>query len=264
MVFANPQTYTLTVISPTTSIEAGVPNRVAYQITDPSGKVLRDFETVHDRIMHLIVVRTDLGNFQHLHPVFNHETGEFDIDIVFPTSGEYRLIADFTVAQGGSSPQKLTVVATANLTVGNSEEYQPRPVEVDTIAAKRVGDYKVAFTFPEKMHPHVPLDYSLTIQKDLQAVTDLEPYLGALGHSVILKEGTLHFIHTHPKEERHRSDSREHMHHEHDMHSMTTSTTGGPTIIFSAQFPEEGVYKVFTQFQHQSKVITAEYAILVK
>jgi hypothetical protein len=251
MVFADPQTYTLAVISPITTIEAGAPNRVVYKITDTTGKVLRDFETVHDRLMHLIVVRMDLESFQHLHPVFNSGTGEFDVDIVFPADGEYRLIADFTLAQDGNSLQKLAVVTTANLTVGNLERYQPRPVAVDTVAVKRVGDYEVSFIFPQKMHPHTPLDYSLTIHKNGPPVTDLEPYLGALGHSVILKEGTLHFIHTHPKEKQHNRDSGENMHHEHDMHSMATSTGGGPTITFSAQFPEEGVYKVFTQFQHQ-------------
>jgi len=39
-----------------------------------------------------------------------------------------------------------------------------------------------------------------SLSQNGKPVTDLEPYLGALGHSVILKEGTLDFIHAHPME----------------------------------------------------------------
>ena len=74
-------------------------------------------------------------------------------------------------------------------------------------------------------------------------MTDLEPYLGALGHSVILREGTLDFIHAHPVEE------------------VTAKQNG--TVSFIVDFPEVGKYKVFTQFQRGGKVITTNFVVSV-
>jgi hypothetical protein len=39
---------------------------------------------------------------------------------------------------------------------------------------------------------------SFEVTQGGKAVTDLEEYLGALGHVVVLREGTLDFFHTHP------------------------------------------------------------------
>ena len=52
---------------------------------------------VHEKIMHFIVIRKDLANFQHVHPDFNSSTGEFTLsNLTLPSDGEYRLFADFT------------------------------------------------------------------------------------------------------------------------------------------------------------------------
>jgi len=82
--------------------------------------------------------------------------------------------------------------------------------------------------------------------------------LGALGHSVILKEGMLDFIHTHAVE----ADSTTEGHGE---HGATIETTGaGPTISFATYFPEVGLYKIFTQFQHEGTVQTVNYTVAVE
>ena len=73
-------------------------------------------------------------------------------------------------------------------------------------------------------------------------VTNLQNYLGALGHSVILREGTLAFIHAHPMED----------------HGEQTGEMG-----FMVEFPEAGKYKVFMQFQHESKIITSNFVVNV-
>lgn len=74
-------------------------------------------------------------------------------------------------------------------------------------------------------------------------VIDLEPYLGAFGHSVILREGSLDFIHAHPLE------------------NMSSSQTGN--VDFMVNFPEAGRYKLFTQFQRNGKVITSDFVVTV-
>jgi hypothetical protein len=59
-----------------------------------------------------------------------------------------------------------------------------------------------------------------------------EPYLGAGGHLVALREGDMAFLHVHP-------------------------TGDGPS--FGATFPTEGRYRLFLQFKHDGRVQTVAF-----
>jgi hypothetical protein len=72
-------------------------------------------------------------------------------------------------------------------------------------------------------------------------VTDLEPYLGARGHLVALREGDLAFLHVHPAD----------------------ATTIGSSISFHAALPSAGRYRLFLQFQHHGVVHTAAFTLEV-
>ena len=72
-------------------------------------------------------------------------------------------------------------------------------------------------------------------------VEDLEPYLGALGHLVALREGDLAFLHVHPESEE----------------------GSGPQIAFRATFPSGGRYRLFLQFAHANRVHTAAFTVVV-
>ncbi len=226
------RSYEIEATSDTKNVRPNQPTKFSYKIKNDKGEILKNYETVHEKIMHFIVVRSDLQYFQHLHPNFNQRTGEFTVDITFPTDGAYRVFPDFTPAE--DNPQKLPVTVFHDISVGDKDKYKAQPVVPDTESTKTVGDYQITYTFSTT--------YSLTIKQNGKPVTDLENYLGALGHSVILKMDTLDFIHTHAEE----------------------INTKGPEIKFAASLPESGIYKIFTQFQHQGKVFTVEYAIKVK
>ena len=64
-------------------------------------------------------------------------------------------------------------------------------------------------------------------------MTDLQPYLGAYGHLVALREGDLAYLHVHPEE----SDA-------------------GPEIPFLAEVPSDGRYRLFLDFRHEGVVRT--------
>ena len=70
---------------------------------------------------------------------------------------------------------------------------------------------------------------------------DLEPYLGALGHLVALREGDLAFLHVHPEAEE----------------------GSGPRVAFRAVFPSAGRYRLFLQFAHANGVHTAAFTVEV-
>ena len=246
--------YDIEVTSNTKNIQPQKPTTITYKIKNDKNEVLKKYEIAHEKIMHFIVVRKDLQQFQHLHPEYNESAGEFSVDVTFPTDGPYRVFPDFT--PGVENPQKLPVTVFEDINVGEMNKYQAQAVAPDTQSKKNFEGYDITFSVPASLKKQQELTYTLTIQQGGRTVTNLQPYLGALGHSVILKEGTLDFIHTHALE----GDSAKHGggHTE-----SSTSTNTGPEIKFATTFPESGNYKIFTQFQHQGKVTTTDYVIKV-
>lgn len=234
------RSYEIEVTSNTSGIQPDKKATIKYKIKNDRGEILKNYETVHEKIMHFIVVRKDLQNFQHLHPEFNQSTGEFTVDITFPTNGSYRIFPDFTPSK--DNPQKLPVTVYHDINAGDMNTYKDQSVVLDTSPKKTIGEYQITYNLPLEIMMRNEISYSLTIEKNGQQVRDLENYLGALGHSVILKEGSLNFIHTHAEE---------------------NDASRGPEIKFSTSFQEEGVYKIFTQFQHMNKVLTVDYTIMV-
>lgn len=251
--------YEVEVTSSTDSIRPQQLTNFSYKIKNDKGELLKNYEIAHEKIMHFILVRKDLQNFQHLHPDFNQAMGEFTVNITFQTDGSYRLFPDFT--PGSNNPQKLPVTVYHDVDVGNSNEYYAQSVVPDTEIKKTYKVYDISFDFPKDLQKEKEITFRVSVAQNGKPVINLESYLGALGHSVILKEETLDFIHTHALEGISQGDSMQ----EHNMNSMQEGTMmeSGPDIKFAATFPESGVYKIFTQFKHEGKVQTVDYIVKV-
>lgn len=96
--------------SPARSV-AGEPVTMTFAIrTADSGDLVREFETIHERWLHLLMVTEDLAWFEHQHPARGAD-GLFRLTWRFPRPGRYRLYADFTPADGDNQvkPIDLTV-----------------------------------------------------------------------------------------------------------------------------------------------------------
>lgn len=65
--------------------EARRPTKLTISITQKSGIPVREFEPVHDKLMHLIIV--DLSYFAHIHPVLENNGEKFTIVHTFPEAG---------------------------------------------------------------------------------------------------------------------------------------------------------------------------------
>lgn len=254
------RSYELEVTSKPVAFEPNTDTVYRFKVKNDKGEVLKDFATVHEKIMHFILVRKDLQNFQHIHPTYDKETGEFSIVINFPTDGPYRLFPDFTPGKSADNPQGLTVTLHDDVNVGDISKYKAQKVISDTTNIKTVDGYTITYNMPSELKAQTEFSYNLEIDKNGQPVTDLENYLGALGHGVILRSDNLDFIHTHAGETKPGSGAMD--------HSMMTASgepkNRGPKINFSTSFPEPGTYRVFTQFQHMGKVVTSDYAVVVK
>jgi hypothetical protein len=96
------------------------------------------------------------------------------------------------------------------------------------------GGYEVQLASAAS-HPGEEAELRFTITRNGEPV-QTEPYLGAGGHLVALREGDLAFLHVHP-----------------------TNEAGTSEIGFAARFPTAGRYRLFLQFQHDGAVQTVAF-----
>jgi hypothetical protein len=201
-------------------LSAGRAERLAFRILNKRGRAVRDFEVEHDRRMHLIVVRRDLTGFQHLHPKMAPD-GTWSVPLELTEPGTYRLFADFK--SGGASRTLGTDVQVAGA-------FEPRDLPHPSSRASARDGYEVRLAEDED-------ELRFTVYSDGRRVEDIEPYLGARGHLVALREGDLAFLHVHPESE----------------------AIEGGDIRFRIEYPSAARYRLFLQFKHDGHVRTVAF-----
>jgi hypothetical protein len=211
------------------SLPTGTATSLAFRVRDASAIARTDFAIAHDVPMHLIVVRRDLTGFQHLHPVADAD-GTWSAPLTLAAPGPYRAFVDIVVP--GESPVALTLSAE----VFAAGDFRPVPVPPPSDTAT-VGAYTVQLDHHRGAGGAGHLRF--TVAQDGQPVTDLDPYLGALGHLVVLRAGDLAYLHVHPDD----------------------SADTGPAIGFAATFPSAGDYGLFLQFAHRGAIVTTSFAV---
>jgi hypothetical protein len=194
--------------------------RLGFRIVDDEGATVRDFDVEHDRRMHLIVVRRDLSGFQHLHPRQTADGG-WEVPLRLADAGTYRVFADF------SSEGKAHTLG-VDMNVDGPFEAQTVPGPAPSAVTDSGYEVRLAEQGGE---------VRFTVFKDGARVRDIEPYLGARGHLVALREGDLAFLHVHPESE----------------------AAEGSDIRFAVEYPSEGRYRLFLQFKVDGRVHTAAF-----
>lgn len=223
------------------SYPVNAPVSLKLAINNQTGSTVKDFDTVHEKKLHLIVVRKDRLNFQHVHPQYDQTNGVFTLDsFTFPADGEYRIYADFTPSNGqkNAAGRKPEATPYQDVVVGNISNYTPTALGADKLASSTNGlDTKITFsTFLAKKENVVSVD----ITKDGQTYKNLQTYLGASGHMVVLGPN-LEYIHAHP-----RANDRQ-----------------NGQVAFDVSFPEVGRYKLYLQTQAGNIVNTTDYTLTV-
>ena len=250
-------------VEPTGHIEPGVSTAMRFRIKDRSGAVVKRLEVVHERALHLMVVSEDLSWYAHEHPVVQDD-GSLALRLTFPSPGEYVLFHDFSPSGAGEQVVPVTVHV-------EGAPPQPVPLVVDSESSKVVDGYSVRLKTagPIRVGREVVLSYN--ILRHRQPVTDLEPYLGAMGHLAVVSENLEHFVHSHPLGQEHggggHHEDEEHGsrgHDEHGEHGGLVVGWKGSVVSFHAQFPEAGLYKAWAQFKHRGRIITVPFVIDVE
>jgi Heavy metal binding domain len=248
--------YRLELTTTPAAVAPGRPARFRFAIFHPvTGAAVTEFAVVHDRPYHLFVVSQDFSHFEHVHPEQSSD-GSFSIDLTLPRPGYYRLYSDFLPVGGG--PQVIArSVVTARFDgdiVSSLAQLEP-----DRSLSKTVDRTLVELRVdPGELEAgrNVPLTFHLSDATSHEPVTDLERYLGAWGHALVLSEDGIEYIHAHPAEPLPDLET--------SLTGGATLSRGGPDVTFEALFPKAGRYRIWLQFQRQGRTATTWFTVAVR
>lgn len=227
-----PSVFSLAVSSDLASVQPGVATTIVFTI-DRGTAPVKEFTIEHEKLLHFIVVRNDLSQFQHLHPEFDTTTGQFSLPVTFPEDGTYALFADFQPQQGEATVLRRDVTIVSPST--------PTALSADT-GSQTADGYTVTPSVESPLPTGADQMFIFAVTKDGRPVLDLQNYLGAKGHAVILKEGSLDYLHAHPSD--------------HGGGHGGMAMPGAGEVLFMASLTTPGRYRVFQQYRPEGHLIT--------
>lgn len=228
-------------------VRAGQRTTFRFTVHHPlTGAQAREFAVMHDKLFHLFIVSRDMQEFAHVHPEY-HPDGSFTIEHTLPKPGHYVLYSDFLALGGGAQ-----VVTTPLVTAG---------VDTDIVASQarltpdlpwiRTADgVKITLTNePTTLigGEEVDLLFRFSDAATDAPIADLQRYLGAWGHLLILSEDMTEYVHAHPREE--------------TQPDPNAPPTGGPEVMFDALLPKPGRYRAWLQFQRNGRLTTVSFTL---
>jgi len=185
------------------------------------GKPVNNIDVVHEKIMHLVLVREDLKYFDHVHPEKTGE-GKYSVPYEFLSGGSYRLWTDFTA----SGEQK---ILSFDFDVIASEK-----LEKNTLNGLEV---KMVIDSGEIVQGKtVQLKFEVTENGNKVPIT--EKFLGANAHMIEISEDLEEFGHMHDED-----------------------SDGDNVIEFVHTFSKKGLHKIWVQFSVDGVDRTAEFSV---
>jgi hypothetical protein len=239
--------YTLKIATEPRAPRAGQKTKFRITVQHPlTGDQIKEFAEVHDRLFHFFIVSRDMTQFFHEHPVLEKD-GSFTIEHTIPSAGQYMLFSDFMPVGGG--PQMIaTPLVTANF---DGDIAASVPTLKPDGMSKTINGVKVNLDIdPAKVvageEADVPIHF--VDEKTGEPVKNLQRYLGAWGHAMMLSEDMTEHVHAHPEEM---------------LEGTATTEGGGPDLVFHALFPKPGHYRIWVQFQRNNVLSTIPFTVRV-
>jgi hypothetical protein len=232
-------TFWLDVVAQPAAVPVGKPVRLELAVRDgDTNQAVTRFDEMHERLLHLFIVSSDLRFFDHVHPE-PRKDGSFEIPITLPRAGAYRLVAD--VLPTGATPQTLQhTLVTSAYTMPLARPPQPPTAETLEATDGEVRARLVTDGARAGDDEHVTIELT---DKSGVPITDVQPYLGAWGHMFMASHDLADVVHSHPL--------------------LEETTAGGPKITFQTLFARDGWYQVWTQVQRRGRLLTFGFTVRV-
>jgi Cu+-exporting ATPase len=198
--------------------------------------------------MHLIATRADLGTFTHVHPEPTSTRGQFAVEMTFPTPGRYIVNTEFRrsgqladihdrqiVTVRGDAPAPVRLVP------------GPRSVVVDGTRVDLLGTPRVGTTSD--------LTFAVSDAATGAPVRNLQPYLAAAAHVVVMRGDGQTFAHEH-------ADVRDG---DGDPVFALPGTSFGPDLPVHVSVDTAGTYRLWAQFRlADGQVVTAPFTVTAR
>jgi hypothetical protein len=241
--------------------KAGENTDLTFIVKNSSGEMVKDLQIVHEKPMHLLIVSGDLDEFYHEHPEAQAD-GSYKVSFTFPNGGDYKLYTDFTPFDSTQVVHDFSLNVSGNERAAKSlipETNYEKTVENLRVEMKPDGDLASG--------KEMMLSFSVFDAATNQPVTDLENYLGAKAHFVVISKDLQQFVHAHPMstdnvksaENAHADITADHKHNDKPTNPATASN-----VSAHITFPTASVYKIWAQFKRNGKVTTVPFTVDVK
>jgi hypothetical protein len=208
-----------------TALPAGVASPFSFEVVGDDGTPETRFALEHEKRLHLVVVGRNLVDYAHVHPTMTDD-GTWTVELPPLPAGSYRAFADFRPSGGDA----LTLGADLTVTGPVAATEPPAPER-----RSAVDGYDVALDGQARRGES---ELGFTVRSGGETVST-DPYLGAAGHLVAIRQGDLAYLHVHP------------------LHAETDQ------VRFAAEFPTAGTYRLFFDFSHGGQVRTAAFTVEV-
>jgi len=237
-------------------VRAGAKTRWNFAIRHPgTAAPVTSLELVHERPYHLFVISQNMQHFQHIHPEQQPDLS-WAIDVTLPQPGYYAVLSDFLPTGGASQliSRPLVTAGYAGDLAGDSARLVP-----DTSPVKVAGELTASVSFDPPafvagLYGHII--FHLTDTKTGRPVTDLQTYLGAFGHTLIMSEDMLDYVHSHSLDILAADDDDGVPQFIIPPGADLEKLRGGPDVTFDGLMPRPGRYRAWTQFRRNDIVHT--------
>ena len=258
---------------------AGEPVMITFTVeTRPDNVPYDALQLSHEKFIHIVGLRNDLGEFFHVHPD-NIAPGKWAVLHTFKEAGEYKIFADVTDAEGMAhtfGQREFSVLP------GEGEFANMSTPPVEYLWNVVVDGYQVALEHDTPLIAGKTSEMRFTVTDVYGHGVELDTYLAVPMHlSAISYE--YDYVHTHPVSHAHDDapanvpgtpmfdESKPHSHSLNwnlgaEIAEAHTETTGpevaSEPVSFEVPFTYPGVYRVFAQFRPKGAVLGADEAVV--
>lgn len=283
-----PNESTLTLKTESATMQSGLPSRLSFQLRSPRGAPVRFLEYVHEKPLHLLIVSEDLAEFAHVHPELT--TGDrYEVTHTFAHGGRYKLYADFTPPGEAQRIASFTVAVEGRNRKTEKLKADDAFTKIYPLSSSTTGDtgrtginqsvfprdasaprgfssddlLKLTLTPKQQLRAGEDIEFAFTIREAAteKAVANLEPYLGAWAHFVIIDPQHQSFIHAHPLEDS--SNAKPAQSNQAHVHSAESFGPPPEVIRTIVSFPRAGLYKLWAQFQLNGQTAVQPFVLSV-
>lgn len=203
----------------------GNPTELKFNIKDSmTGESVSDLEIMHEKIMHVVLVRNDLKYFDHVHPQ-KIEKGVFVVSYIFSAPGKYRIWIDFT-------KDGMQHIVDFDIIVSGDVKYEE---------SDRTSGLNIEMTAPQNIETNEPSIIEFAVRDENNNLVKItEKFLAANAHMIVINKSLDEFGHSHDEK-----------------------IDGDNILSFEYVFEKTGPHKLWVQFSVNENVITKEFEVEV-